>query len=81
MLEICRALKIDKTRTTAYHPEGNGLVERTNRYIKTVLRVADQKNPHSWDLSLPHCLMAYRSTVHKTDTPLCVDWKRNEVAD
>ena len=66
MLEICRALKIDKTRTTAYHPEGNGLVERTNRYIKTMLRVVTQKNPHSWDLSLPHCLMAYRSTVHKS---------------
>ena len=66
MLEICRALKIDKTRTTAYHPQGNGLVERTNRSIKTMLRVATQKNPHSWDLSLPHCLLAYRTTVHKS---------------
>ena len=66
MLQICSALKIDKTRTTAYHPQGNGLVERTNRSIKTMLRVITQKDPHSWDISLPHCLLAYRGTVHKS---------------
>ena len=66
MLQICAALKIDKTRTTAYHPQGNGLVERTNRSIKTMLRIFTQKNPHNWDIALPHCLLAYRSTVHKS---------------
>ena len=66
MHQICDTLKIDKTRTTSYHPQGNGLVERTNRSIKTMLRIVTQKNALSWDVSLPHCLLAYRSTVHKS---------------
>ena len=66
ILRICDVLKIDKSRTTAYHPQGNGLVERTNRTLKTMLRIVTQKNVLSWDVSLPHCLLAYRSSVHKS---------------
>ena len=30
MEELCRLLQIEKTRTTPYHPQGDGLVERAN---------------------------------------------------
>ena len=31
--EACKLLGIDKTRTTAYHPQSDGLVERFNRTL------------------------------------------------
>nr|CAH8819193.1 unnamed protein product [Trichobilharzia regenti]CAH8839217.1 unnamed protein product [Trichobilharzia regenti]CAH8864710.1 unnamed protein product [Trichobilharzia regenti] len=64
--ELCRIMGIRKTRTTAYHPQGNGLVERTNRTLKSLLQAfVDQNNPREWDRSLSQCLMAYRASIHK----------------
>ncbi|KAK4471025.1 hypothetical protein MN116_000008, partial [Schistosoma mekongi] len=63
--EICQLLGIRKSRTTAYHPEGNGLVERTNRTIKTILQsFVNRSSPELWDDVLPQCLLAYRTSVH-----------------
>ncbi|CAH8628181.1 unnamed protein product [Schistosoma guineensis] len=63
--EICRLLGIKKTHTTAYHPEGNGLVERTNRTIKAILQsFVSRSSPELWDEVLPQCLLAYRTSVH-----------------
>ena len=63
--ELCSTFKITKSRTTAYHPEGNGQVERTNRSLKTLLQAfTTQYDTRSWDLALSRCLLAYRSTVH-----------------
>ncbi|XP_018651543.1 LOW QUALITY PROTEIN: KRAB-A domain-containing protein [Schistosoma mansoni] len=63
--EICQLLGIRKTRTTAYHPEGNGLVERTNRSIKAILQAfVSRSSQELWDDVLPQCLLAYRTSVH-----------------
>ena len=51
----CRHIK-----TTAYHPEANGLVERFHRQLKAALRARD--NP-SWSETLPLVLLSLRSTV------------------
>ncbi|CAH8594109.1 unnamed protein product [Dicrocoelium dendriticum] len=67
--ELCQLLGIRKTLTTAYHPQGNGTVERVNRSLKALLKAfIDGHHVHDWDLALPHCLLAYRSTVHASTT-------------
>ena len=33
MQEVCKLLHINKTRTTAYHPQSDGVVERLNRTL------------------------------------------------
>ncbi|CAH8627089.1 unnamed protein product [Dicrocoelium dendriticum] len=78
--ELCRVLGIDKTRTTAYHPQGNGQVERTNRSLKLLLKAFVDQNISEWDTMLSKCLLAYRSTVHSStgQTPFFM-WTGREV--
>eukprot|EP00731_Ephydatia_muelleri_P005736 Em0002g1912a len=48
--EICTLLDIKKTRTTAYHPQSDGLVERFNRTLLSMLSMVVQlKIPHTVD--------------------------------
>lgn len=69
--ELCKILNIHKTRTTPYHPQSDGQVERFNRTLKTMLKKYVDANPKSWDKYLPFLLMAYRSSVHEStgETP------------
>ncbi|TNN04924.1 Retrovirus-related Pol polyprotein from transposon 17.6, partial [Schistosoma japonicum] len=60
---VCSFFGIRKTRTTAHHPQGNGLVERTNRTLKMLLRYfVHQVSAANWDDLLPQCLLEYRSS-------------------
>ena len=63
--ETCRALGIRKTRTSAYHPQGNSLVERSNRTILQMLRCYVEES-WEWEKYLPLVLYAYRTTKHAT---------------
>ncbi|VDP65566.1 unnamed protein product, partial [Schistosoma curassoni] len=65
--EICRLLGIRKTHTTAYHPEGNGLVDRTNRTIKAILQsFVSRSSPELWDEVLSQCLLTYRTSCRRS---------------
>lgn len=59
-------LGVDKTRTTPYHPESNGLVERINRTLKDMLSKFVNENQDDWDLCLPQVLLAYRTAKHSS---------------
>eukprot|EP00731_Ephydatia_muelleri_P024338 Em0016g609a len=57
------AFGVKKTRTTAYHPQGDGMVERFNRTLLQLLRAyVDQQN--EWEKYLPLALYAYRTSTH-----------------
>ena len=64
--EMCQLLKIDKTRTSPYHPQGNGQVERYNRVIADMVSKYCSDNPQVWDEVLPYLNFVYNTTVHRT---------------
>ena len=64
--EICQLLGVKKTRTTPYHPQTDGLVERFNRTVLDMLSMAVQQDEHEWDLLLPQVMLAYRTSVQET---------------
>ena len=64
--DVCQLLGIRKTRTTAYHPSGDGLVERFNQTLEKLLSHYVADHQRDWDVQLPAMLMAYRSTTQSS---------------
>ncbi|GBM94250.1 Transposon Ty3-I Gag-Pol polyprotein, partial [Araneus ventricosus] len=63
--KLCELWGILKTRTTALHPESDGMVERFNRTILNHLSLFVSRNQTDWDTHLPLFLLAYRSAEHE----------------
>ncbi|PIK57505.1 Retrovirus-related Pol polyprotein from transposon [Apostichopus japonicus] len=63
---MCRLLDIHKTRTTPFHPQSDGMVERFNRTLEDMLSLVVSENQKDWDAWLPYLLMAYRSAEHES---------------
>lgn len=58
--QVYRLLGIKGIRTTPYHPQTDGLVERYNRTLKSMLKKFISSNAKDWDKWLPYLLFAYR---------------------
>ncbi|GFT72384.1 hypothetical protein TNCV_3609281 [Trichonephila clavipes] len=63
---LCEILAIGKTRTTALHPQSDGMVERFNRTILNSFSLLVSSKQQDWHKKLPFFLLAYRSAVHET---------------
>ena len=66
MAEICKILQIKKTRTTPYHPQCDGLVERFNRTLLSMLATSTQNHPFDWEQQLRNVCMAYNTSVQSS---------------
>lgn len=62
--EMCTMLHINKTHTTPYHPQGDGLVERANRTIQNMLTTATNSQGDDWENCLPKVCLAYNTSKH-----------------
>ena len=60
MAEVYRLLSVKGLRTSPYHAQANGLVERFNGTLKSMLKKLCQERPKEWDRFLPAALFAYR---------------------
>ena len=63
LCETLKAFGVEKSRTTAYHLQDDGMVERFNRSLLQLLRsyVESQNN---WERYLPLVLYVYRTATH-----------------
>ena len=66
--EMCRALGISKTRTTAYNPKSDGMVERFNKTLINMVAVMTEprRRQCDWDECLPYACFAYRCTPQES---------------
>ena len=65
--ELCKIWGCEKTQTTPYRPQANGLCERLNRTLGDALRtmLAETASPITdWDLLLPQLMRSIRSVPH-----------------
>ena len=90
--EMCRILGISKTRTTAYNPTSDGLIERFNQTLINMVSVMIQlhKGQRDWDKYLTFATSAYRCRLQESmgnpkhdhawargDTPIGFDCRAN----
>ena len=65
MADLCESFGVKKTHTTSYHPQGDGLVERSNRILLDMLRsyVAREEQ---WEDFLSLMLYSYNTSCHSS---------------
>jgi predicted aspartyl protease len=72
---LCDILGIRLKMSTAYHPQTNGLVERTNEVISAALRHFVSADHRNWDQFLPLIEFALNSSYHQSlqSTPFALN--------
>ena len=66
MTEVHRLLSVKGLRTTPYHAQCNGLVERFNGTLKSMLKKLCEEKPSSWHRYIAPSLFAYREVPQES---------------
>ena len=61
---MCKELGIDRTSKADYHPQGNRMIERTNRTTKKCLAKYVVEHHSTWSDYPSLVMIAYRSLIH-----------------
>ena len=61
---LCEIAGIQKSRTTPYHPMGNGQVERFNQTLLKMLGTLEEYQKSDWKAHIPTLVHAYNATIH-----------------
>ncbi|KAJ8366666.1 hypothetical protein AAFF_G00345620 [Aldrovandia affinis] len=64
--ELLLIAGVKKSRTTAYHPMGNGAVERFNRTLGGMIRALPPRLKQKWPQMLQTLTFAYNCTAHES---------------
>ncbi|XP_033755109.1 uncharacterized protein LOC117338053 [Pecten maximus] len=66
MQDVCSILGIEKSRTSSYHPSGNGQCERFNRTLLDMIRTLESEQKKDWKSHVGPLTHAYNCTRHET---------------
>lgn len=64
--EMLQLAGVNKSRTTPYHPMGNGQCERMNRTLGSMIRSLPPRSKAKWPQMLNTLTFAYNCTIHET---------------
>ena len=62
--ELCSLAGVEKSRTTPYHPMGNGMVERFNQTLLNMLGTLEENQKEDWKSYVAPLVHSYNSTRH-----------------
>ena len=62
--ELCKIAGVEKSRTTSYHPMGNGQVERFNQTLLQILGTLEDHQKSDWKAHVPTLVHTYNATFH-----------------
>ena len=62
--ELCKIAGVEKSRTTPYHPMGNGQVERFNQALLQMLGTLHENQKSDWKAYVPTLVHAFNATFH-----------------
>jgi hypothetical protein len=79
MKEVETLMGYHKLNTTAYHPQTDGLVERYNTTLTSMLAKTVKKGGAEWDDQLPYVLFAYRANQQAStrESPFYLQYRRD----
>jgi transposase InsO family protein len=66
LVDMCKSMGIQLVHSTSYYPQGNGLVESSNKSLVRIIRKLLEENQRSWDSKLKFSLWADRVTIKKS---------------
>ena len=71
---LCDLIDEAKTRTTPYHPQGGGQVERLNKSLLKILCKLISDHRRDWADIVSKAVLAYNTSVHESTgcTPYCL---------
>ncbi len=59
--QLCSLYKVGRSRSSPYHPAGNGQCERFNRTLHNLLRTLPTDRKRDWASCLAHVLFCYNT--------------------
>ena len=64
--ELCEIIGMEKSRTTIYHAAGNGMTERLNRTLISMLGTLETEKKKNWKQYIAPLVQAYNSIRHES---------------
>lgn len=65
MIKFDEAFKIKQNKTTSFHPQAYGSLERTHAVVKDLIRTSLRDNNREWDDVLNFNCLRYNTSIHE----------------
>jgi len=63
---VCKLLRVKTIKTSSYHPQTNGALERTHRVLVEYLRCYILEDQTDWDKWIPYATFVFNTTPHSS---------------